>query len=310
MKIVSLLPSATEIVFALGLGDQLAGVTYECDYPPEVRTKPVVLETALPQGRPLPPGEIDRLVRGFMDRREPIYHLDRERIRRIQPDLILAQDLCRVCAVPSGQVEDALAELGCRSRVVSLDPTTVEEVLQGIQEVGRATGAEERARELTSALRERVERVRARALRLPTIRTLCLEWSDPPFAGGHWVPDMVEIAGGANLLSRAGEPSPRITWRQVAEARPEVVVFMPCGYYLEQAEEEGRGLFALPEFADTPAARSGAVFAVDASSYFSRPGPRIVDGLEALAWCIHPEAFPPPPEGRVARIQGSARGGR
>jgi iron complex transport system substrate-binding protein len=303
VRIVSLLPSATEIVFALGLGDHLEGVTYECDYPPEVRTKPVVLDSALPRDRSLAPGEVDRLVREFLERREPIYRLDRDLVRRIQPDLILAQDLCRVCAVPSGQVEEALAELGCTARVVSLDPTTVDEVLQGIEAVGRAAGVEERARALVAELRERVGRVRARAAGLPTVRTLCLEWSDPPFAGGHWVPDMVEMAGGANLLSRPGEPSPRITWRQVAEAGPEVVVFMPCGYYLEQAEEEGRGLFAVPEFAETPAARSGAVFAVDASSYFSRPGPRIVDGLEVLAWCIHPEAFPPPPQDTVARLR-------
>lgn len=302
MKIVSLLPSATEIVFALGLGDRLEGVTYECDYPPEARSKPVVVETALPRDRPLSAREVDGLVGEFMERREPIYTIDRDLIRRIQPDLILAQDLCRVCAVPSGQVEAALADLGCSSKVVSLDPASIDEVIGCIEDVGRATGTVSSAAVIASELRERVERVRLAGLRLPSIRTLCLEWSDPPFVGGHWIPGMVEIAGGTNLLSGPGEPSRRLAWREVADATPEVVVFMPCGYYLEEAEEECSALFEHPDFAGTPAARGGAVFAVDASSYFSRPGPRIVDGLEILAWAIHPEAFPEPPADRVTRF--------
>jgi iron complex transport system substrate-binding protein len=303
VRIISLLPSATEIVFALGLGDQLDGVTYECDHPAEATSKPVVSDTALPQDRPLAPGEVDRLVAGFMDRGEPIYRLDKRLIQEIQPDLILAQDLCRVCAVPSGQVEEALAELGCRAQVVSLDPNTIDDILEGIVRVGRATGTEPRAEELVAALRDRIERVRRTALRLPTIRTLCLEWSDPPFAAGHWIPGMVEIAGGTNLLLEAGQPSARVTWRQVADALPEVIVFMPCGYYLEEAEAEAERLYQQPEFAGTPAARSGTVLAVDASSYFSRPGPRIVDGLEMLAWAIHPETFPQPSPDAVAPVR-------
>jgi iron complex transport system substrate-binding protein len=302
VKIVSLLPSATEIVFALGLGDQLEGVTYECDYPAEARSKPVVSDTALPQDQPLSAAETDRLVGEFMDRREPIYVLDKSLIRKVQPDLILAQDLCRVCAVPSGQVEDAVAELGCDSRVLSLDPNTLQEVLGCITDVGMATGTEARARELVEALQERVELVRREALRLPSIRVLCLEWSDPPFAAGHWIPGMVEAAAGTDLLADRGQPSRRVTWREVADASPEVILFMPCGYYIEDAEVECQRLFDQPEFAGTPAARGGAVYAVDASSYFSRPGPRIVDGLEIMAWVIHPEAFPEPPPNRVARV--------
>lgn len=302
MKIVSLLPSATEILFALGLGDQLEGVTYECDYPPEARSKPVVSETALPQDRPLSAGEIDRVVREFMDRNEPIYSVNKELIQKIQPDLILAQDLCRVCAVPSGQVQEALDELGCSANVVSLDPSTIDEIIECIVAVGRATGTEIRARELAADLRERVERIRRQAARLPSIGTVCLEWSDPPWVGGHWIPGMVGIAGGTNLLGKAGEPSMRVTWREVADAMPEVIVFMPCGYYLEEAETEAGRLFALPDFAGTPAARGHLVFAVDASSYFSRPGPRIVDGLEILAWAIHPEAFPEPDPDRITRV--------
>jgi len=303
VRIVSLLPSATEIVFALGLGDQLDGVTYECDFPPEARTKPVVSDTALPQDRPLSAAEIDRLVGGFMDRREPIYQLDKGLIRDIQPDLILTQDLCRVCAVPSGQVEDALKELGCSSTVVSLDPHSLEEILDSILEVGRATGTEANAARLAGELRERIQRMKDRATRLPSIRTLCLEWSDPPFVGGHWIPEMVGIAGGTNLLNEPKVASRTVTWKEVADSMPEVIVFMPCGYYLDDAEAEAGRLFQQPDFAGTPAARGNAVFAVDASSYFSRPGPRIVDGLEILAWAIHPEAFPEPPSDRIVPLE-------
>jgi iron complex transport system substrate-binding protein len=303
VKIVSLLPSATEMVFALGLGDQLEGVTYECDFPAEARSKPVISDTALPQDKPLSAGEIDQLVGEFMDRAEPIYTLDKELIQRIQPDLILAQDLCRVCAVPSGQVEDALRELGCTAEVVSLDPNTIEEIFEGILTVGRATGTEARARELVDGLRDRVDRVKRAAVRLPSIRALALEWGDPPYAGGHWIPGMVEMAGGTNLLSAPGERSILVTWKQVTDAMPEVIVYMPCGYYRDEAETEVEQLFAIPEFANTPAARGGAVFAVDASSYFSRPGPRIVDGLEILAWAIHPEAFPEPTADGVTRVR-------
>jgi iron complex transport system substrate-binding protein len=284
VKIVSLLPSATEIAFALGLGDQLEGVTYECDHPAEARSKPVVSETALPQDRPLTAGEIDHAVGGFMARQEPIYVLDKELIQRIQPDLILAQDLCRVCAVPSGEVQEALAELGCRAEVLSLDPHSLDEVLDGIVAVGRATGTEDRAKELVGDLGERIERVRRDASRLLTIRTLALEWSDPPYVGGHWIPGMIQLAGGESLLNDPGAPSRTVIWRAVADAAPEVIAFMPCGYYLEDAEVEAQSLFEIPDFAGTPAARSGAVFATDASSYFSRPGPRVVDGLEILAW--------------------------
>jgi iron complex transport system substrate-binding protein len=303
VKIVSLLPSATEIVFALGLGDDLEGVTYECDYPAEARTKPVVSETALPQDRPLSAAEIDQTVSEFVSRGEPIYSVDRELIQKIQPDLILAQDLCRVCAVPSGQVQDALEELGCSSRVLSLDPASVDDIIQCIVVVGVASGREDEGRRLAADLRGRVDRVRERAARLPSIRTLCLEWSDPPFVGGHWVPGMVSIAGGTDVLGEPGQPSRRVKWHDVATSMPEVIVHMPCGCYLEEAEIEAGKLFDLPDFAGTPAARTGAVFVVDATSYFSRPGPRIVDGLEIMAWAIHPEAFPEPPPDRLVRIR-------
>ena len=302
MKIVSLLPSATEIVYALGMGEHLEGVTDECDHPAEAREKPVVSRSALPPG-PLTSRGIDEAVRARMDRKEPLYLLDRALIQRVQPDVILAQDLCRVCAVPSGEVKDALAELGVEAEVLSLDPNTLEDVLGSIGAVGRILGREDRAAELVEGLRRRVDAVRRTALRVPSIRALALEWSDPPFAGGHWVPEMVEIAGGTNLLSEKEKPSREVTWREVRDATPEVIVFMPCGYYLDEAEEEAGKLFDNPDFAETPAAREGGVFAVDASSFFSRPGPRLVDGLDILAWAIHPESFPQPSPDAIVRVE-------
>jgi iron complex transport system substrate-binding protein len=304
MKIVSLLPSATEIVYALGLGENLIGVTDECDYPPDAVTKPVVSRSALPQGRPLTSREIDAAVRDRMDAGQPLYVLDTDLIRRQQPDVILTQDLCRVCAVPAGHVEEALAQLGLTdsTKVLSLDPSTLDEVIAQLEIVGALLGAADRADEITSGLRDRVAKVKQTAMRLPTVNVLCMEWAEPPFAAGHWVPEMVEAVGATNLLSAKGEPSRTVTHREIHDAYPEVLVYMPCGYYLEEAEEEAQRVIAHPEIADTPAARNGNVFAVDASSFFSRPGPRIVDGLEILAWAVHPEAYPEPPPGSITRL--------
>jgi iron complex transport system substrate-binding protein len=305
MKIASLLPSATEIVYALGLGESLVGVTDECDYPPDAVTKPVVSRSALPQGRPLGAREIDSAVRERLDGEQPLYVLDEELLRREQPDVILTQDLCRVCAVPSGQVQRALDGLGLPdANVLSLEPSTLEEILASIEAIGAILDRSDEAKAIAALLRARIARVKEIAVRLPTIRVFALEWSDPPFAGGHWVPEMVEAAGGVNLLGAKGEPSREVGWRQIGDEMPEVIVFTPCGYYLEEAEEEAARLFAQPDFAGTPAAREGNVFAVDATSFFSRPGPRIVDGLEILAWAIHPEAYPEPPRGGIVRVSG------
>jgi iron complex transport system substrate-binding protein len=176
-------------------------------------------------------------------------------------------------------------------------------VIEQIAVVGKLLGRDEGARELVESLHERVEGVRRTATRLPSVRVLALEWSDPPFAAGHWIPEMVDAVGAVNLLSDKEQPSHEVTWREIGDALPEVVVFMPCGYYLEEAQDEAPALFAHPDFADTPAARGGNVFAVDATSYFSRPGPRIVDGLEILAWAAHPETYPRPPHGTIAPIK-------
>ena len=208
MKVVSLLPSATEIVFALGLGDSLVGVTDECDFPPEAVTKPVVSRSALPQGRPLSAREIDQAVRGKLDAEEPLYVLDTDLLRREQPDVVLTQDLCRVCAVPSGQVQRALEKLGLPdAKVLSLDPNTLEDVIAQIDVVGKLLERPEEAAKLTDSLRMRVAKVKEVATRLPMLNVFCLEWSDPPFAAGHWVPEMVEAVAGVNLLSEKAGPS-------------------------------------------------------------------------------------------------------
>jgi iron complex transport system substrate-binding protein len=303
VRIVSLLPSATEIVYALGLGDQLEGVTFECDFPPDARSKPVVSDTELPQDRPLTARDIERLVTERIDRREPIASLDEEMLAKIKPDLVITQALCPACGVPAPQVQDALKRLGIDATVLSLDPRTIDDVLTSVVTVGRATETEATAKELIQGLRARIDAVKRRAMPLPTFRALCLGWGDPPYVAGQWAPQMVELAGGANALGTSGEPSIRVSWHEVAAALPEVIVFMPCGYYLEDAEQEAEMLYRLPDFAETPAARVGGVYAVDATSYFSRPGPRIVDGLEILAWAIHPDAFPEPKPGRIARVR-------
>jgi len=304
MKIASLLPSATEIVYALGLGDDLVGVTDECDYPADAVTKPVISRSALPQGRIQTPREIDDAVRASVGQTGALYVLDTDLLRREQPDVILTQDLCRVCAVPAGQVKEALDKIGLpEAKVISLDPNTFEEVLAEIDVVAKLLDREEQAVALTASLRERVAAVRETAKRVPAVSVFALEWSDPPFSAGHWVPDMIELVGGTPVLSEKGQPSREVAWHEVRVAAPEVIVFMPCGYYLEEAEEEAATFLDHPEFAETPAVRNGNVFAVDATSFFSRPGPRIVDGLEILAWAVHPDSYPTPPEGTIAKLR-------
>ena len=297
MRIVSLLPSATEIAFDLGLGDSLVGVTHECDYPPEATTKAVVSHSTLPT-ETADAAEIDRLVASSIGEGEPIYRLDTEQFARLQPDVILTQDLCRVCAVPTGHVEDALDTLGCSADVVSLDPSSIDEVIDCLVSVGRATGTERRAVARATELRDRVDAVRRATAGLPRPPTLALEWSDPPFNGGHWVPEMIDVAGGAAVLGEPRAPSRRLSWSEIEAETPELVVFMPCGYGLAQAVTEGRQLLARTELA-----AASAIFAVDATSYFSRPGPRLVDGVELLAWVLHPEHMAPPPPGRVEQLR-------
>jgi iron complex transport system substrate-binding protein len=282
VRIVSLLPSATEIVFALGLGEDLRGVSFECDYPEPARSVPIVSGTALPTDGSLSAQEIDAEVSARVAAGESIYTLDDARIRSIDPDLILAQDLCRVCAVPSGAVEEALDVIGCHAQVVSLDPGRLDDVIACIGVVGAATGTTGRADELMVGLRERVDAARQRVREQHRPRVLVLEWSDPPFNAGHWVPDQVEAAGGEPVLAQAGARSRRLSWDEIQAEHVDVTIFMPCGFDLAGAVAQSPGLLARPE-----ADGLGRLIAVDANAYFSRPGPRVVEGVELLERLMH-----------------------
>jgi iron complex transport system substrate-binding protein len=284
MRIVSLLPSATEIVYSLGLGEDLVGVTHECDWPVEAKQKRVVSVSALPPGAE--PAEVDRLVSASIAGGDSIYRMDAVTVRELAPDLVLTQDLCAVCAVPSGHVHEALDVLGCEAEVLSLDPGSLDEVLDSVVRVGRATGTEQRAEQIVAALHERLAAVRRAVAGASRPRTFALEWSDPPFNGGHWVPGMIETAGGEAVLSSPGTPSIRVSWEEIEAAAPEVVVFMPCGYDAEQAAREAQPLLARAEFGSVR-----EFYAVDANGFFSRPGPRLVDGVELLAATLHPDRF-------------------
>ncbi len=295
MRICSFLPSATEILYALGLGDSVAGVTFECNYPPEARSKPVVVHTRLDHG--LSSQEIDRQVSEFVARGESLYQVDAEALRRIQPDLIVTQDLCHVCATSPGDLGSALASLIPEPKVLSLSPHTLAEVWKDILNVGEATGRGVEARALVEELERRVAAVERAVAGVPVCpRVLCLEWLDPPFGVGHWVPEMVARAGGSDVIGRRGEPSSRITWEAALETQPEVVVLMPCGYDLQQTLTEFQTTSLPPGWKNLPAVRQGRVFAVGANSYFSRPGPRLATGVEILGHILHPDLIAPPPE--------------
>ena len=293
MRIVSLLPSATEIVCALGLADELVAVTHECDYPPEARDKPVVTASALDQAADS--ATIDRLVAGSIHEHRGIYTLDERLLSEVRPDLILTQELCDVCAVSYSEVQRAARILPGETPVVSLEPRTLGDILDTIMLVGRLTGHEETAAGVVARLRARIDAVAARAraaARRP--RVYCMEWIDPPFGAGHWIPEMVRLAGGEDVLGREGEPSARVTWPEVAAAASDVVVVMPCGFDTERAARELAAVHDRPEWRGLPAVARGAVWVTNGSAYFSRPGPRMVDGLEILAHALHPDLFPAP----------------
>lgn len=280
---MSLLPSATEILFALGAGDHVVGVTFECDYPLEARTRRIVSFSALPDG--LPPVEIDAAVAERLAAGLDLYSLERRALAELQPDLVVTQDLCAVCAVDVSVVEDALDYLGCRAEVVTLDPQTLDEVLQSVLTVGAATGRTDAAAYLVHSLRSRLATVAEAVAGRPAVPAMVLEWTDPPFTPGHWVPDMVAAAGGRAVLGVAGTKSVRSSWDEVASAGAEVMVAAPCGYDLPTSVALAKDLAAAGHLpADVP------LWAVDANASFARPGPRLVDGVEALAALLHPDA--------------------
>jgi iron complex transport system substrate-binding protein len=292
MRLVSLLPSATEIVYALGLGDDLVGVTFECDEPPSARRE----KTVVVGGRDtsgMTPGEIDDYVKAQMAAGEDLYTLHADALAGLQADLILTQDLCRVCALPSGQVNDALDYLGCRADVLSLDPCSLEEVLGTIVAVGAAAGVRERALDLVEGLRARLARVAARVAGERRPRVAILEWVDPPFTAGHWVPDLVVAAGGEPVGAHAGQRSVQTTYAELAATRPDVVLVTPCGFHLDGATEQAHRI--KHEF---PGAQ---VWAIDGDGLVVRPGPRLVDGVEAIAAMLHPSRTGPAKEGQLTR---------
>jgi len=287
MRICSLLPGATEIAFALGLGDQIAGVTHECDYPPEAQQKRVVVRSAF-DARRLSSVEIDCKVAEILQTGQGLYRIDTQALITANPDLILTQGLCEVCALDYNEVVKAASLLARQPQIVSLNPHGLGDILDDIVRVGDATDRRIAAEALTTGLRERIERVgRREPDNRP--RVVCLEWFEPLYVAGHWVPEMVALAGGYDVLGKKGEPSSKIEWREVVEARPDVILLMPCGFDVRRTVKESSPLRALPGWSELPAVKTGNLFALNGSAYFSRPGPRLINGLEILARIIHPE---------------------
>ena len=285
MRIASLVPSATETLFALGLGPDVVGVTHECDYPPEAAELPHLTRTVIPEG--LSSEEIDAAVRERTERGEHLYELDSERLHELQPDLIVTQALCDVCAVSIEDVRAVAEEITSRPQVLSLDPMTLGEVLADVRRLAEATEDDEAADGLLDDVADRIDAVQARLEGVRPRSVVALEWLAPPFIGGHWIPQLIEMAGGIDPLGLPGEKSRTASWEEVAAAQPDVVVVMPCGFGVSRAADE-----ALDHHAQLSALGADRVVAVDASSYFSRPSPRLVDGLEILAHAVHPDRAP------------------
>ncbi len=285
MKICSLLPSGTEILYALGLGGQVAGVSHECDFPPDAKSKPVLIKSRISHTESA--AAIDRQVREFLERGESLYSVDFELLRAIEPDIIITQDLCHVCAATPDDLAAALAHLPRQPRVVTLNPHSLADVCADIRTVGEATGRAEQANAVVAEFERDIAIVEKSVAGLARPRVLCLEWLDPPYVAGHWVPEMVERAGGVDVLGQTGKPSFRVEWDAVIATRPEVVLIMPCGYSLAAAENEFRNLTLPRGWSEMPAVREGRVFVVEASGYFSRPGPRLAGGMKILARAIH-----------------------
>jgi iron complex transport system substrate-binding protein len=287
MRIASLVPSATEMLFAVGLGESVVGVTHECDYPPAASELPQLTATVLPSG--LSAGEIDAAVKEVIGAGRALYTLDEERLEELEPDLIVTQAVCEVCAVAYDDVVEVAARLPSRPRVLQQDPSTLGEVLDDVTRLGEATGIPERGQALRIELEARLDAVRNAVTEAPRPRVLALEWLDPPFLGGHWIQEMIEIAGGESVAGVPGQKSPQVEWEDLRGLDPDVVVSMPCGWYLDESCAQ-----ALRHGDRLGAFGSSRVYAVDGASTFSRPGPRLVDGVELLGHLLHPELVEPP----------------
>lgn len=293
MRIVSLLPSATEIICAIGLKDSLVGVTHECDYPEFVRGLPKVTRTLIPTESTSK--EIDLLVRERISTRRALYTLDRDLLEQLRPDLIVTQALCDVCAVAESEVSEAACSLPGLPRVLNLEPSSLADVFASLQMVAAHAGVTDRATQVVFELRSRVETVRERSSTLShRPRVVLLEWIDPPFSCGHWSPELVQIAGGAEQLGQAGVPSRSLQWRDVVEANPDFILIACCGFNVARTLADIAILQEYPGWKELSAARNGRVFVVDGNAYFSRPGPRLVESLELLAHALHPDLHAAP----------------
>jgi iron complex transport system substrate-binding protein len=289
LRLISFLPAATEMACALGLERQLVGVSHECDFPMTVRNKPVVVRCALPV-ETMTLAEIDVVVSERMRNGQSIYEVDQDVVERLAPTHILTQTLCEVCAPSTGEVARALKALPSHPHIFWFTPHCIADIFENLRELGAATGHSRDAEDVIASAQERLQRVAEitkRAARRP--RVFCLEWIDPYYCCGHWVPEMVELAGGKDALGRKGADSVRMAWKEIEAWSPEILIVSPCGFGVERAAEQAKQLLQQPGWSKLPAVRNGQVFAVDANAYFARPGPRVVDGVELLAHLFHPE---------------------
>jgi iron complex transport system substrate-binding protein len=311
-RIVSLLPAASEMVYALGIGDRLLGVTHECDFPADAKSKPIVSRPAIDLAG-MTTEQIDATISARIARGESIYEIDEILLRDLEPDLIVTQNLCQVCAPSGDELSRALESLKTAPKVLFMSPNSIEDILRNVLDLSVATGREGIGNGLVAQWVSRLQNVRHAVRDAETRpRVFCAEWVDPIFSSGHWLPQMVEIAGGFDGLGRPGSDSRRVAWSEVIDLAPELIIVSPCGFHLNGASEQTRVLQSLPHWNELPAVKNGRVYAVDADSYFARPGPRIIDGTELLAHLIHPQAVPwsGPPEAycRIAtpREKGAA----
>jgi iron complex transport system substrate-binding protein len=290
-RIVTTLPSATEIVALLGLENELVGITHECDYPPEVTSKPVVMrsvfDSTMMTSRAIDDAVLDRVTKG-----KSVYEIDERLLKSLSPDLIITQELCEVCATPLREVAKTIANLDPKPRILSLTPHNLEEVIEDILRVGAATGRVDRARKVAFGLQKRVDRIRSRCVGIERPAVFCMEWLDPVYCSGHWMPELVDYAGGKEVLGKFGEPSTVVEWDDVLRADPEVIFVTVCGYDVRRTLSEITTLTEKRDWNKLKAAKRGRVFVLDSPAYYSRSGPRLVDGLEIMAFLLHPELFP------------------
>jgi len=303
MRICSLLPSATEVIAALGLSEELVGISHECDYPPSVGNVPIMVEPMIPP-HGLTSAEIDRQVAQLVASGQRLYRLNHDRLCHSRPDLILSQDLCHVCAVTPDQLHEAIRAMSHEPNVLTLNPGTVHDVIDDVVRIGNAAGRSAEGHRLASQLRERLDAVRIRVQNLShRPRVVCIEWLSPLYVAGHWVPEMVQLAGGEDVLARPGQPSRIVTWEEIVAASPDLLIVMPCGFSVERTRTELSQLMQQPGQWPIPSTMREQTFLVDASSYFSRPGPRLIDGIELLAAILHPSDHAPIHDSMASRLE-------